>query len=225
MTLFLGTWKIMDTARIPCMTYFASMTKDDDLAELQGIELLGRWSDVCTATGSCIFRASNYSDAVSWLANWVPMATCNVKPVCDDNVARRIILGKDPEYTVDYSHVGDEAEAGETLYYITYKFNKDKKVEGNKLFANLTQEQDVGDSGECRPLGRWHDLGTGSGVAIAGAKSEEHVYKWAFNWAGMCDCTVVPVLTDAECRKVLRNNQFFKKQMESSNVEHQTVSA
>ena len=92
MTLFYGTWKIMDHMRVPCMTYFASMTREDDLNELKGVELLGRWSDLGTASGSCIFRANNYMDAASWLYNWVPMATCQVKPICDDNTARKIIL-------------------------------------------------------------------------------------------------------------------------------------
>ena len=31
--LYLGTWKIMDSARVPCMTYFASMTPEDDEKE------------------------------------------------------------------------------------------------------------------------------------------------------------------------------------------------
>lgn len=30
MTLYYGTWKIMDTVRVPCMTYFASMSAADD---------------------------------------------------------------------------------------------------------------------------------------------------------------------------------------------------
>ena len=215
MTLFVGTWKIMDPARVSCMTYFASMTKEDDLAELNGVELLGRWSDIGTASGVCIFKADKYADAVSWLYNWVPMATCSVKPVCDDNVARQIILGKEPEYNVDYSHVGDEPVENEVLYHITYKFKPEKKVEGNKLFANLTQEQDEGDSGNCRPLGRWHDLGTGSGLAIAAARSEEDVYKWAFNWAEMCDCQIVPVLTDSQARSVIKNKAGFQEKLEA----------
>lgn len=215
MTLFVGTWKIMDQARVPCMTYFASMTKEDDVAELNGVELLGRWSDVGTASGLCLFRAEKYSDAVSWLYNWVPMATCTVKPVCDDNVARRIILGKEPDYLIDYSHVGDEPVEDEVLYHITYKFKPEKKVEGNKLFASLTKEQDEGDSGNCRPLGRWHDLGTGSGLAIAAARSEEDVYKWAFNWAEMCDCQIVPVLTDTQARSVIKNKDGFQEKLDA----------
>ena len=214
MTTFVGTWKIMDRARVPCMTYFASMTKDDDVAELGNVELLGRWSDIGTASGVCVFKAENYSDAVSWLYNWVPMATCTVKAVCDDNVAREIILGTKPEYQVDYSHVGDEPVENEVLYYIRYKFNQDKKVEGNKLFASLTKEQDEGDSGNCRPLGRWHDLGTGTGLAIAAARSEADIYKWAFNWAEMCNCEITPVLTDAQCRSVIRGKADYQQKLD-----------
>ena len=215
MTLYLGTWKIMDPLRVSCMTYFASMTQEDDNKELGNVELLGRWSDPNTASGTFICRANNYSDVASWLYNWVPMATCNVKPICDDNTARAIILGETPSYNVDYSHVGDEPMEGETLYWIQYEFNADKKVEGNKLFASLTQEQDEGDSGNCRPLGRWHDLGTGSGMAIAAAKSEADIYKWAFNWAGMCNCKIVPVLTDTQSRSIIRSKADFEKKLEA----------
>ncbi len=213
MTLFYGTWKIMDHMRVPCMTYFASMTREDDLNELKGVELLGRWSDLGTASGSCIFRANNYMDAASWLYNWVPMATCQVKPICDDNTARKIILKAEPTYTVDYSGVGSEPNEGETLFLINYKFNTQSRVDGNNLFANLSKEQDDGDSGNCRPLGRWHDLGNGTGVAVAAATSEEDVYKWAFNWASMCECTVTPVLTDNQCRSVIRSKEDFGERM------------
>ena len=82
------------------------------------------------------------------------MATIDVKPICDDNVARKIVLGKEPDYTVAYDHVSDEPQEGETLYQITYKFHESKKVDGYKQFAGLTKEQDEGDAGACRPLGR-----------------------------------------------------------------------
>ena len=205
----------MDPERVSCMTYFASMTEEDDQKELGNVELLGRWSDPNTASGTFVCRAENYTDVASWLYNWVPMATCSVKPICDDNTARRIILGEEPSYSVDYSHVGDQPNEGETLFWIQYEFNSDKKVEGNKLFAGLTQEQDVADAGKCRPLGRWHDLGAGSGMAIAAARSEEDVYKWAFNWAGMCNCKIVPVLTDLQSRAVIRSKSDFDKKLQA----------
>ncbi len=218
MTLFLGSWKIMDGARVNCFTYFGSMTKEDDIAESQGVELLGRWGDVGTASGSFVCRAEKFTDVASWLYNWVPMATIDVKPICDDNTARRIILkkeDKEPSYQVDYSCVGDEPLEGETMYKITYKLHQDKKVDGNSIFANLLEEQDRADAGKCRPLGRWHDLGTGSGMAIACAKSEEDIYEWAYNWTQICDCEVVPVLTDLQSRKLIKSKPDFEQKLDA----------
>ena len=214
MTLFLGTWKIMYHARVPCMTYFASMTPEDDKAESAGVELLGRWSLMGNASGAFVCRAEKHSDVASWLYNWVPMATIEIKPICDDNVARKIILKKNPDFMVDYSNVGDEPKDGETLYMINYKFHSDKKLEGMNTFASLTEEQDKGDAGPCRPLGRWHDLGQGCGMAIAAAKSEAVLFAWAVNWTGICDCTVVPVLTDQQSREVIRCKPDFQSKLD-----------
>jgi hypothetical protein len=205
----------MDSARVPCMTYFGSMTPADDKAEAKGVNLLGRWSDIGTATGAFVCEAENYADVSAWLYNWVPMATCTVKPVCDDNTARKIILKADPTYTVDYSHVGDQPQQGETLYLIQYRFNDGCRVQGNELFANLTEEQDTADAGNCRPLGRWHDLGTGSGAAIAAATNEKDIYAWAYNWASMCECTITPVLTDSQCRSIIQGKPDYQKRLEA----------
>ena len=215
MTLFYGTWKIMDTARVPCMTYFASMTPEDDEKESPGVELLGRWSVMSNASGGFVCRADKHTDVESWLYNWVPMADINITPICDDNVARRVILGKEPDFLVDYSHVNDEPEEGETLDMINYKFHSDKKKTGYNLFANLTEEQDKGDSGNCRPLGRWHNLGEGTGMAVAAAKSEGDIYKWAFNWTEICDCSIVPVLTDSQARKIISGKPDFETKLKA----------
>ena len=147
---------------------------------------MGRWCDLGSATGHVVCRASDYSEVASWLYNWVPMATIEVKPICDDDVAREIVLGKPPSYSVGYEGVSREAEVGETLFAIEYAFYQDKRVAGSKNFANLTREQDQADAGACRAMGRWHDLGTGTGFAVAAAKSEGDVYAWANNWASMC---------------------------------------
>lgn len=212
-TLFAGTWKILDAARVPCMTYFASMTPADDAAEAKNVKLLGRWSDIGTATGVFLCEAQTADEVQDWLANWAPMATCTLTPICDDNTAREIILKHKPSYTVDYSHVGDEPFAGESLYYIKYKFFDGKKVEGQQTFANLTEAQDKGDSGRCRPLGRYHNLGMGMGFAIAAAKSEADLYAWANNWAGMCQVEFSTVLTDKQARKIISSKPGFAQKL------------
>ena len=213
MPLYLGTWEILESKREQCMTYFGSMSPEDDLAESKGVTVHGRWSDMGTGTGAVICESDNYANVASWLYNWVPMATCHVKPVVDDNVAREIILKEKPTYTVDYSKVGEEPLDGETLFYITYRFYPQHRVAGNNLFANLTEEQDKADAGNCRPLGRYHDLGDGSGMAIAAAKSEADVYKWAFNWSSMCECKIIPVLTDKQCRNIIRSKPDFEEKL------------
>ena len=124
----------MDAARVPCMTYFRSMTPGDDKRDAAGVDILGGWGEVGNASGTCICRAENYTDVANWAYNWVPMATIDVKPICDDNVARKIVLGEDPEYMVSYDHVGDEPLEGETLYQIKYKFHESKKVEVTIIF-------------------------------------------------------------------------------------------
>ena len=203
----------MDNARVPCMTIFASMSKEDDARESVGVELLGRWSDVGRASGYLICRAESYAAVVSWMYNWVPMATCSIKPICDDNTARQIVLGKVPSYKVKYNNVNDKALRGETMYVIQYQFYKDKRVQGANLFANLSEEQDKMDSGNCRPLGRWHDLGNGSGIAVACARNESDIYKWANNWAELCECSITPVLTDEVVRSIIRNKPDFQKRL------------
>ena len=217
MVLYQATWKVFDDQRQTCMTVFASMNEMDDAAESQGVEVLGRWSDVGTASGHVICLAEDYTKVVEWLYNWIPMANITVKSICDDNVAREIVLGKKPDFTIDYSHVSSEPKAGETLFAIEYKFYENKRAEGSKLFANLTSDQDALDSGKCRPLGRWHDLGNGSGFAIAAATSERDVYAWANNWATMCSCKVVPVLTDRQTREVIRSKPGFEQNLREVN--------
>ena len=50
----------MDHMRVPCMTYFASMKVEDEAKDSVCVELLGRWSDVGTASGHLICRAESY---------------------------------------------------------------------------------------------------------------------------------------------------------------------
>jgi hypothetical protein len=214
MTTFVATWKIMDSARVPCGTFFGSMNKEDDLKELGEVELLGRWCDINAAQGWCVVRAENYANVASWLYNWSPMANITIKPMVDDNKARQIINKEEPSWKVDYN-LQSGPEEGETLYTIEYEFAKDKKSQGYKVFGGLTEEQDRADAGNCRSLGRFHDMGTGTGLAIAAARNESDLYAWAFNWADMCDCKITPVLNDEDARRVIQSKPDFEKKLEA----------
>lgn len=205
MTLFLGKWKIFDEHRERCMTYFASMSELDDANESPGVEVIGRWSDLGTASGFVVCLANDYNSVASWMYNWAPMADITVKPVCDDSTARSIILGKDPPPPKEQTLT----PSSDTTYAIEYEFYDDKRQEAMKAFASMTPEQDQADAGRCVCLGRWHDLGNGSGLAIARAKNEKDIYAWANNWSSLCKCKITPVLSDHYARQLIRSKPDF----------------
>jgi len=209
MHTFYCEYEILDHARDDCMTFFGGMTPADDAKELGKVKLLGRWSTAGEGRGFCIAQARDAKEVQDWLFTWVSMANIKVYPILDDNEARRIILGKQPSYQVDYSRSNSVALPGETLYFINYKFQEGKRMEGFAAFANLTEKEDQQDAGNNTCFGRWHNLGTGSGVAICSSPSVEDVYTWAFHWAAICDCEITPVTTDAECRDVIKGKPDF----------------
>jgi len=214
--LFFLEFKINQKDVGDCMTYFGSMTEEMDKKDMgPNIELLGRWSNPGSASGCCVCRAKTGADVQKWLFNWCSMATGKVMPILDDNQAREIILKKKPAFQVSYANVGDEAREGETLFFIKYRFLDGKRMDGYKAFANMTEAQDKGDAGNNRVLGRWHNLGQGCGFCIAASKSEMDAYRWAFNWAAMCDCEIVPVVTDKVARDIVKADPAFNKKLSS----------
>jgi len=58
-------------------------------------------------------------------------------------------------------------------------------------------------------------LGTGTGIAVCGARSEADLFAWAFNWAAMCECKITPVLTDTQCRKIIAGKPDFEQKLEA----------
>ena len=203
-------YTLNETSRVECMSRFAMMTPEDDLADMgEDVTMVGRWATVGESSGFCIAEAKTTKSLHNWLSNWAPMATMEVFPVVDDNQAREIVLGGQPSYTVDYSNAGSEAKVGESLYLIEYKFLPDARAEGYQLFANMTKEEDAQDSGENTCYGRWHNMGLGTGVAVCSSKSEFDLYKWAFNWNTLCDCSVTPVVSDTDCRENIKSKPWF----------------
>ena len=88
---------------------------------------------------------------------------------------------------------------------------------GINLFAGLTKEQDAADCGKVIPMGRYFNLGEGSGFVICklpAGGTEADLYKWAFNWAAICDCKITPALTDKACRAVVQGKKGFAEKAE-----------
>ncbi len=213
MPLFYLKYSLLDNTRSDCMILFGGMDADDDKRDTgDDINILGRWSTVGEASGYCICEAKDAKSLNKWLMNWITMATIVVHPILDDNSARKIILGKEPPFAFDYSNVAKEADVDESLYFIEYKFLDGKREKGFEAFANMTEKDDKIDAGNNICLGRWHNLGNGSGVAICLSKSETDLYSWAYNWTSMCDCIIRPVVSDTEFRDNMQIKPgFFSK--------------
>lgn len=217
MPTFYCEYKILpnQATRDACMTYFGGMTENDDDRELGEVNLLGRWSTVGEARGFCIAEAVNATAIARWLNGWISMASIYTVPVLDDNQQRALILGEEPSYTVSYDMVHAEAKAGESLYFIKYTFKCGKEAEGFKAFASMTEEQDTADSGECTSYGRWHVPTEGCGYAICSAPSAEAVYKWGYNWVGLCKCEIQAVTGDKITREIIQSQPGFQEKHEA----------
>lgn len=212
MPLFLLKFKLFDAARDDCMTMFGGMTPDDDKNDIgPNIQMLGRWSTLGEGAGYCICSAPDASTLGTWLFNWITMATIQVTPVVDDNQARQIILGNAAEYAFDYSNVSREPAEGESIYMIEYTFLEGCKSKGFDMFANMSEEYDTSDAGNNVPLGRWHDLATGTGAAVCASTSEMDLQTWAWHWKDLCSCKITPVLTDAQFRRIVQSKPDFAK--------------
>ena len=197
--------------RNTCMTLFGGMTNEDDSRELGNVKLLGRWSTVGEGRGFCICEAGSLNDVQKWLNNWVTMADINVIPCLDDNQQRTLILGREPEYTVNYNNIGGDPKDNEDLFFIKYKFNEDKIQDGFEAFSQMDESADKADSGDCTSYGRWHVPSQGCGYAVASSPSVMAVYKWAFNWVKLCNCEVIPVTNDKTTRDVIKSKPGFSE--------------
>ena len=202
--------------RDTCMTLFGGMNPEDDKRELGDVNLLGRWACVGEARGFCIAQAPSATSMQRWLNGWVSMADIKVVPCLDDNQHRELILGKSPVFTISYDGVDRAPKEGESLYFIKYQFRDGLRDQGFNAFANMTLDQDVKDSGACTSYGRWHVPSQGCGYAIASSPSAFDLYKWAYNWNALCDCSVVPVTRDEETREIIRNG--FGYQVKHDNL-------
>lgn len=212
MPLFLLKFKIIESMREDCMILFGGMTTDDDKKDAgPEIQILGRWSTLGQGAGFCICKAPSNDVLGKWLYNWVHMATITVTPVVDDNQARTIILEQPPEYQVEYDTIGHEPPSDKSLFFIEYKFLDGCKTKGFNTFANLSKDADLKDAGNNVSIGRWHDLATGTGVAICASNSEMDLQKWAYNWREVCECHITPVLTDKQFRNIVKNTADFDK--------------
>jgi hypothetical protein len=180
--IFVATWTIFESKRSSTGTMFASMDVEADKKDAGNCKMLGRWMNLCEMSGCIVMDAPSAEDAYKWLFNWTEDA-CHVilRPMLDDNQAREIVLGAPPAFVVKSDSIGMEAPAGHSLFLIHGIMHPDKKDACYNAFANLTEEQDKADPGNCKVLCRYHDLGKGEIYCVAAAKHDTAVVdlqKW-----------------------------------------------
>jgi|TARA_B100000686_G_C16166290_1_gene654101 hypothetical protein len=78
------------------------------------------------------------------------------------------------------------------------------REEGYKGFAQMSDADHAADHAGVTIIGRWHNLGQGSGLAICESDDAAAVHAWAFNWNKILDIDVAPVLDDDEARAVVK---------------------
>ncbi len=67
----------------------------------------------------------------------------------------------------------------------------------------MTVDDDRKDHGpDIKLIGRWHDLVSFEGMAIAETDKPEAIAHWLLNWNHIIDTKVAPVLDDQETRAV-----------------------
>ena len=89
-------------------------------------------------------------------------------------------------------------------FLVTWKLYSDKKMDAFAAFSQMTADDDAADHGPAiKLIGRWHDLVSGTGVAVCEADDASAVSAWIYNWSPVLDGTVTPVLDDAEARAVV----------------------
>ena len=91
------------------------------------------------------------------------------------------------------------------LLMVNWELYPEKKLDAFTAFSQMTAEDDAADVGsEITVIGRWHDLASGTGVAIIESDSAEAVSSWMYNWAEVISSTVTPVLDDEAARAVVK---------------------
>ena len=89
-------------------------------------------------------------------------------------------------------------------FLLTWSGNPDTRHEVYETFAKMSDDDDAADHPGVTLIGRWHDVGAGSGVLICESDDLAAVQAWAYNWNGVLNLTTTAVLDDDECKAMLR---------------------
>jgi hypothetical protein len=217
--LYAATYTMHADKRSDCCTYFASMSEEALAAEAgPDVKMLGRWHNPAEGSGFLICEAKSVTALHEWMWKWSEdLCSIKVMPILNDDMAREVVLGTKPAFSMSLDHLDDDPRDGESLFILhwSFKSHPEHKLPAYEKFAGMTEEDEAKDRGNCRYLGRFHDMSGGTGFQVAAAKSEIDLYKWAFHWAGSIDLTWVPVVKDKTAQEIIKKKDGYDARLAS----------
>jgi hypothetical protein len=88
-------------------------------------------------------------------------------------------------------------------FLIRWENHPDKLHSALKAFSAMPAGDPVGDGGsKIKLIGRWHDLASGTGVAVCESDDINALSTWALNWNEVLDVDITPVVDDAEAKAI-----------------------
>ena len=92
------------------------------------------------------------------------------------------------------------------IFMCTYQVDRDKQAETQAFFANMTEEQIVGEYPDgITQITRWHDVPNGNGWVVVETDNQEALTSWIMSWSDSVIFPVVtPVVDDNTARKLVR---------------------
>ena len=93
------------------------------------------------------------------------------------------------------------------LFLVTYQVDRDKQIECQTFFANMTDEQIENEyPTSVKQIGRWHDVPNGNGVIIVETDNQENLTSWMMSWSSMCTFPLLSLLSMIkQAENLLRN--------------------
>ena len=93
-------------------------------------------------------------------------------------------------------------------FMLTWRIHPDKRHEALKGFSQMDASADKADMGSIKLIGRWHDVGKSTGVAIFEANDAVAMANWALNWNVVLDITDLALVLDDEEARALGKKRF-----------------
>jgi hypothetical protein len=211
------SWTILSDKRSDCYTLFASLNEEMLAADTgPGVNLLGRWHNPADGSGFMACEANSITAVYEWLWKWTEdLVTIKVVPMLNDDMCREVVLGTKPAFSMSLDSLYDDPRNGESIYVCHVKLYPEHKLKTYETFAGMTEEDETTDRGNCRYLGRFHNLGDGTVVIVAAATNEIDLYKWAYHWAGSIDLVWVPVVKDKTMQEIVRKKDGYDAKLAS----------